>query len=101
MTVKEYLESTFDPDNKYNVRKGVTCADGFTVSIQGGTFSHYCSPRELCNVYHMVELGFPSAEMPELSEYAEKPENHKDSIFGYVPIEKVESVIASHGGIVA
>jgi hypothetical protein len=101
MTVKEYLESTFKPyGDGYHTRNRVKCADGFSISIQGGTKAHYCSPREHCNEYNRVELGFPSKRMPTLNEYAEDPKRHTKTIFGFVPLEEVEAVIASHGGIV-
>ena len=99
MTVEEFLESTFDELKDCNVRQPVKCVDGFSVSIQGGTEYHYCKPRTKCNIYYEVELGFPSKEITELNEYAETPEDHTNTVFAYVPIEKVERVIANHGGI--
>lgn len=99
MTVKEYLESTFDPNNKYQVRDRVTCADGFSISIQGGTVGHYCSPRNHDNHYIEVELGYPSIAEDELIRYAEDDSDLTGSVYGYVPIEIIESIIAKHGGI--
>ena len=100
MTVKDYLESTFDGTKRFNVRPSVMCADGFTVSIQGGTENHYCNPRMNCNIYDEVELGFPSMVIPELDNYAESHVDHTQTVFAYVPIKKIEQVVANHGGIV-
>lgn len=99
MTVLEYLEKTYDAEKTWMVRKPIICKDGFTVSVQGGTRSHYCTPRESCNFYYDVELGFTSEEIPELAEYAENKEKLKDTVYGYVPIDKVEDLIMKHGGI--
>jgi len=99
MTVKEYLESTYKPDDAYHVRNGIKCEDGFTVSVQGGTPFHYCTPRELCNVYTLVELGFPNEADDTLTEYAEDPEDPTGTVYAGVPIDVVEALIEKHGGI--
>lgn len=69
MTVTEFLHKTYKKDG-YNVRPRVKCADGFSISIQGGTYGHYCKPKGLVtfkpyghtnvDVYEEVELGFPT-----------------------------------------
>lgn len=99
MTVKEFLESTFNPNNEYNLRKRIKCVDGFSLSVQGGTHFHYCQPRELCNYYDKVEIGFPSENVPEFEEYKDEDVPMVETICGYVPIEIVEEVIKKHGGI--
>ena len=101
MTVKEFLESTFKPGHEFQIRPRAECVDGWSVSIQGGTCFHYCSPRELCNVYNSVELGYPSHGEPELMEYAEKPRQCRQTVYGYVPLATIEEVAARHGGIKA
>ena len=100
MTAREWLESTYNPNNSFHVRPHAVCADGYVVSIQGGTSGHYCVPRRLCNQYESVELGFPSSLDPELTAYAES-EDTCDTVFGCVPIDVVETVVARHGGIVS
>lgn len=103
----------------------ITCTDGFTMSViaGGGT---YCTPRPgLCSCalggpepehrdflgdtdhaysgpYTHVEVGFPS-QRPEPWDdvwvgYAEDPEHPKKTVYGYVPVEVVRDLIASHGG---
>lgn len=55
MKVIDYLKETFikETDSNYqnHVRPMVICKDGFYISIQGGTNTHYCKPREYCNIY--------------------------------------------------
>lgn len=94
MTVKEYLESTFNPNSDFNVREPITCADGFWIDVQGGTRGHYCSPREHCNVYDKVELSCEEDDL--ISEYAE---GGNSGIYQYVPISVVETLASKHGGI--
>ena len=98
MTVKEYLENTFT-GYEYTVRDKIVCVDGFSVSVQGGTRGHYCMPRKLCNIYTKVELGFPSSVERSILEYAENEDCPTETVYAFVPIEVVEKLIASHGGI--
>ena len=100
MSVIEFLESSFDPSNPYLVRHRICCKDGFSISVQGGTEFHYCSPRRHCNQYIEVELGFPSAADPLLEDYAEDPSDPTGTVYGYVPIEVVESLVEKHGGMI-
>jgi len=50
-------------------------------------------------VYHKVEIGYPSDVVPELMEYAENPADPTGTIYGYVPIQIVEDIAFTHGGI--
>jgi len=79
--------------------KRVMCADGFSVSIQGGEFA-YCSPRNWDGPYVKVELGFPSVSDELISEYAESAERPTDTVYGYVPVTVVEALLDKHGGVV-
>lgn len=84
----------------HEVRKWPVCKDGFTVSIQAGC-GIYCTPRltlEDCN-YHTVELGFPNMADELIMEYAENPDSPTDTVYGFVPIEIVDKLLAKHGGI--
>lgn len=85
----------------------VHCADGFNVSIQASS-THYCSPREDRGPWYMVELGYPSAPMPTLVQWAKvlggddaTAETMTDGVWGYVPVAAVVAVLAAHGGLVA
>jgi hypothetical protein len=76
-----------------------TFTDGDSISIQVGSFA-YCLPRNDSGPYHEVELGFPSFVPDEtIMDYAEEPDNPKETVYGYVPIELVEEMIASKGGL--
>jgi len=98
MTVKEYLESTYDPDDKYQVRPRIRCADGYSISVQGGDEGKYCSPRYKCNFYNKVELGYPSDYDEMIAEYAED-DTYCETVYPYTPIAVVEALISKHGGI--
>lgn len=102
MTAIEWLKSTYiESDDPYHItiRDRAVCADGFSISIQGGTYSHYCDPQTHCNIYHKVELGFPSDVhgIELLSMYSESED--LSGVFAFVPIEEVEHLISMHGGI--
>ena len=83
---------------KYQLRELLECKDGFTMSVQASHF-HYCTPRGDDPPYRRVEIGYPSAKDDALMEYAETPADPTGTVYGYVPIEIVEQVIAAHGGI--
>ena len=100
MNVTDFLKSTFDPSDPYLVRPRICCKDGFSISVQGGTEYHYCTPRKHCNQYIGVELGLPSAADPLLEDYAEDPSDPTGTVYGYVPIEVVESLVDKHGGMI-
>lgn len=75
------------------------CGDGFTISIQANGFA-YCLPRKWEGPYTHVECGFPSSEESDLMEYAEDPSDPTGTVYGYVPVEIVKSVLKKHGGVV-
>ena len=77
----------------------VVCADGFSVSIQANDTA-YCEPRiSGAERYHRVELGFPSGADEMILDYAEDPTRPTETVYGYVPVEVVNFLIAKHGGI--
>ncbi|NEG85063.1 hypothetical protein GQQ15_06255 [Pantoea agglomerans] len=102
-TFNEWLNEGREVTNKWHAHiSRVKCADGYSVSIQASS-SHYCDPRETLwdvQCYSSFELGYPSAADDALMEYVEDAERPTDTVYGYVPREVVEQVIASHGGIV-
>lgn len=74
------------------------CADGFEMSVQGhyGAYSH---PRDdFADRYSSVEIMCKAD--PLLDEHGGH-ECADEMIYGYVPVELVEKVIASHGGLIA
>jgi hypothetical protein len=79
----------------------IECGDGFNVSVQAGELL-YSTPREDHGPWSHVEVGYPS-ERPEpwadWEGYAEEADRPTTTVYGYVPLELVEALIASHGGI--
>lgn len=78
----------------------IRCADGLELSVQASV-THYCTPRNGIGPWTAVEVGFPSARVEELLEYADNPDAPTDTVYGYVPVEVVEAVVNSRGGVVA
>ena len=107
MNLNEYLMSQRDEsdpkvrdDYLFPLAKRIVCEDGFSLSVQAMRFA-YCSPRTNMGPWYEVEVGFPSGVPTEILSYAEQPECPTQTVYGYVPIEFVESLIAAHGGMKA
>jgi hypothetical protein len=97
MKTNEWMLAT-RPATEYGGRPRAICADGFSVSIQGG-IGIYSQPRCNTESYTAVELGYPSAGDDLIQEYAEEPEKPIDTVYPYVPIEVVDGLLEKHGGI--
>ena len=79
----------------------VVCRDGFTVSIQASE-TNYSEPREThAERYTSVELGFPSRREELIIDWAEDQDRPTETVYGYVPVQTVNLMIAKHGGIIA
>lgn len=79
----------------------VICADGFEMSVQASEHS-YCEPRITgANRYSYVEVGYPSQKEELLMEWAESPNKPTNTVYGWVPSERVSLVIAKHGGMLS
>lgn len=76
----------------------IVCADGFEISVQASA-GHYCAPRNSQGPWTEVECGFPSEDVPTLSAHKDGDDEDTKSVFGWTPIELVNELIASHGGI--
>ena len=107
MNLNEYLTSQRDEtdpkvrdDYSFPLAKRIECEDGFSISVQAN-HGAYCSPRTNIGPWYEVECGFPSDVPAEIMHYAEQPENPTGTVYGYVPIELVEELIAAHGGMKA
>jgi len=103
MNVNEYLEATRNERKGkgyafLTVRPAIVCGDGLELSVQA-SHTHYCLPRENDGPYSAVEIGFPSDVIPEIMQWAETPATPLETVYGYVPVEVVDAVIAAHGGI--
>lgn len=83
----------------------MVCADGFSVSIQAHRGA-YCQPRDNYGPWRMFELGFPNAPMPELADRCDGYEGDAaktatETVWGYVPVERIATLLAGHGGLVS
>ena len=85
-------------DPKLNLK--VTCADGFTMSVQANANAYSIPKMTGAPIYTQVEVGFPSAKEELLMEWCEEPEDPTGTVYGYVPVQVVTNVIAKHGGII-
>ena len=60
----------------------------------------YCEPRlDGQRKYTLVEIGFPSAEEALIMPWAEEREKPTDTVYPYVPVDVVTTVIVKHGGM--
>ena len=89
--VNEFLRKTFSETifGTPALRPIAVCADGFSLSIQASSM-HYCRPSK-----DLQDGDYSKVELGNLSETVEE-----FTVYGYVPIETVNAVLAKHGGIV-
>ena len=86
---------------KLKLNKKIICKDGFTMSVQANE-GVYCSPRvDNAERYVAVEVGYPSAREPLLIEWAENKDEPTNTVYGWVPSERISLVCIKHGGIVS
>lgn len=80
--------------------KKIKCKDGFSISAQASHF-HHCIPRENnAEFYTHIELGFPSDRLPaHITEKAENPHNLLYTVYPRIPVEWLNELIDSHGGV--
>jgi hypothetical protein len=81
--------------------KTIVCKDGFEMSVQAHEGA-YCSPRiDNAERYDAVEIGYPSKVEPLLIDWAENKNAPTDTVYGWVPVERVSLVCVKHGGIIS
>lgn len=80
--------------------KTVNCKDGFSMSVQASQ-GNYCTPKSNTGPYTEVEVGMPSSYDYWLNEYAEDPDRPTQTVYGWVPADKIMLCIESHGGMVS
>jgi hypothetical protein len=62
----------------------------------------YCTPRSTgADKYSEAEIGYPSEHEELILDYAENPLDPTETVYGYVPRQLVETVVAKHGGIIS
>ena len=84
--------------NKANTRPPIVCEDGFTISVQASEI-HMSKPFQTgAEHYTHVEVGYPSQHEETLEPYRNR---EGVPVYWYVPIEVVEEIVQSHGGILA
>jgi len=84
----------------YKRNKEVVCADGFKMSVQAHDGA-YCEPRtDDAEEYQQVEIGFPSQREELIMPWCEDPGLPQGTVYGYVPVDVVTTVIVKHGGMV-
>ena len=93
MTVMEYLRK--HPTVYGNsVRPHIHCKDGYVLSVQASD-GHYCLPRKNnAEEYDAVEV------MLVTGHFVKGWGRMNGSVYGFVPIDKVEKLVSQHGGIV-
>ena len=101
--VNEWIQSNQKyEDGPPQLAYAVQCADGFTVSMQAGACL-YCLPREDAGFpYWQVELGYPSEHPGDaIMEFIDggPGDDPTKTVFGYVPVELVVTLLEAHGGI--
>lgn len=96
MSILEYISNHRDAET--GLTRPFVCADGVDFSVQASQF-HYCSPRKTVDpsLYISVEV-LGSTEIPELAEFF-SAQYEGNYLYTFCPIDQVDSVIASHGGI--
>jgi len=81
--------------------KKITCADGFSMSVQAGE-SNYSHPRvDNAARYFSVEIGFPSHKESLIIDYAEDPAKPTMTVYPWVPAAIISLICAKHGGIIS
>jgi hypothetical protein len=79
----------------------IVCKDGFIMSVQAN-HGAYCSPRiDDAPRYTQVEVGYPSHPEPLLLEWAENKDRPTNTVYGYVPADRISLVCVKHGGIIS
>lgn len=76
----------------------VICNDGFSISIQANQFT-YCKPRNILEKWTCMELGYPNEKEDLIIQYAEDQTRFLDTVYPYVPMQVIASVINKHGGL--
>ena len=97
----QQIEERFEARKKrrMNMYERIKCKDGFSMSIQAGS-THYSEPRNNTGPYTHVECGFPSEYEELIIAYAESRHEPTKTVYGWVPVGIVTTVIAKHGGLV-
>lgn len=99
MNINEiFLNLELSNNGTTKIRKAIKCSDGFTMSVQASSM-HYCAPRSDEGPWISFEVGFPSEREELIIRWAEYPDQPTDTVYGWVPSDVIDEVIAKHGGL--
>ena len=99
-------DNVFSFNNPTRPRAGVTCLDGFTISVQASS-KHYCTPKvnqmpsKNTVLYTEVECAFPSQKEELLMPYCDDPDKPTNSVYDHVPAVIIYKVLQKHGGMIS
>jgi hypothetical protein len=105
MTINEYL-TKFNSLSPFTVAFAprLICKDGFSMFVNANQRA-YCQPQSDVGPWTSVEISFPSSPVDsilpfvETFDYGDDETDQTQTIYGNVPIEIVDQLIESHGGI--
>lgn len=105
MTVNEYL-TKFNSLSPFRVAFAprLVCQNGFSMLVNGNKRA-YCKPQSDVGPWTHVEVSFPSSSVDlilptvEVFDYGDDETDPTQTIYGNVPVEVVDQLIESHGGI--
>ena len=100
-TIRHYIDGRFKNVNQTRYERSSEkrikqmCFGDLKLSIQASEY-HYCLPREDCDYYYEVEVGFPNFDFSEdfIRSYAEDIGTPQDTIYAYVPISELSKEIS-------
>lgn len=97
----DWLEKGVRRSYGMQLARRLVLADGTQLSVQAGDGA-YCEPRKTMPyfLYESFEIGFPSSVIPEISKFAENEDDLTETVYPYVPVDVVRSVINARGGVV-
>jgi hypothetical protein len=93
--------SVGDSERYYERRDRIILKSGLSMSIQSHAGS-YCFPRQgglPSHKYTSFEIGYPNEPVADLSYYAEDLDDPCGTIYPYVPLNIIQSIYDSNGGI--
>ena len=95
MTFKEFMTKC----GAVRHRPKIVCTDGFKMSVQGNEMT-YSIPKKVATEFQAMEIGFPSAQEDLIMEFIDNlGQDPIQSVYGFVPIDRIEKVVEKHGGI--
>ena len=107
--IESELQRRLRPSNRPEIKTGdrfpflehvpqIVCRSGLKFSMQASEF-HYCTPRDSFGPWFEVEIGFPSVAVQSLIPYAEESDDPTGTVYPYVPLDVVCSVVMDNGGL--